>query len=86
MALAAGTRLERYEMRSQIGVGGMGEVYLARDTKLERTVALKMLPTEVASDHDRMRRFVQEAKAAAALNHPTSRTFTILGRRTELTS
>jgi len=70
MALAAGTRLERYEIRSQIGVGGMGEVYLARDTKLERIVALKLLPADLASDHERMRRFVQEAKTAAALNHP----------------
>src|SRR5712691_7593761 len=70
MTLAAGTNLGRYEIRSQIGVGGMGEVYLAEDTKLERTVALKILPADVASDQERMRRFVQEAKAAAALNHP----------------
>ena len=70
MAIAAGTRLGRYEIRSQIGVGGMGEVYLAKDTRLERTVALKILPADVASDQERMRRFVQEAKAAAALNHP----------------
>lgn len=70
MAIAAGTLLGRYEIRSQIGVGGMGEVYLAKDTKLERTVALKMLPAELATDQERMRRFVQEAKAAAALNHP----------------
>jgi serine/threonine protein kinase len=70
MSIATGTRLRRYEILSQIGVGGMGEVYLARDTKLERTVALKILPADVASDHERMRRFIQEAKAAAALNHP----------------
>ncbi|MCA1573889.1 MAG: protein kinase [Acidobacteria bacterium] len=70
MAIAAGTLLGRYEIRSQLGVGGMGEVYLAKDTKLERTVALKMLPAELATDQNRMRRFVQEAKAAAALNHP----------------
>src|SRR3990172_4939162 len=70
MAIAAGTSLGRYEIRSQIGVGGMGEVYLARDSKLERDVALKTLPAEVASDQERMRRFVQEAKATAALNHP----------------
>jgi eukaryotic-like serine/threonine-protein kinase len=68
--LAAGTRLGRYEIRSRIGVGGMGEVYLARDTELERTVALKILPLDVAVDQGRMIRFVQEAKAAAALNHP----------------
>jgi serine/threonine protein kinase len=70
MSIAAGTLLGRYEIRSKIGAGGMGEVYLAKDTKLERIVALKILRTEVASDEDRMRRFVQEAKAAAALNHP----------------
>src|SRR5207244_2732845 len=60
----------RYEIRSQLGKGGMGEVYLAQDTKLDRKVALKILPGEIASNHDRMRRFTQEAKAAAALNHP----------------
>ena len=70
MSIEAGTVLGRYEIRSQIGAGGMGEVYLAKDTKLERIVALKMLRAEVASDEDRMRRFVLEAKAAAALNHP----------------
>src|SRR5260370_42130102 len=65
-----GTRLGRYEIRSKIGEGGMGEVYLAQDTKLDRKVALKILPAELAANHDRMRRFVQEAKAASALNHP----------------
>ena len=70
MSIEAGTVIGRYEIRSQIGAGGMGEVYLAKDTKLERIVALKMLRAEVASDEDRMRRFVLEAKAAAALNHP----------------
>src|SRR5207237_8733958 len=70
MSLSAGTRLGRYEIRSQLGAGGMGEVYLAEDTKLNRKVAIKILPAEVAADRDRMRRFVQEAKAAAALNHP----------------
>src|SRR5712691_11339003 len=70
MTLAAGTNLGRYEIRSQLGAGGMGEVYLAQDTKLERTVALKILPAEVAADRNRMNRFVQEAKAASALNHP----------------
>ena len=68
--LPAGARLGRYEIGSQIGAGGMGEVYLAQDTKLDRKVALKVLPSEVASHPERMRRFVQEAKAAAALNHP----------------
>ncbi|HZE68953.1 MAG TPA: serine/threonine-protein kinase [Pyrinomonadaceae bacterium] len=70
MSIATGTLLGRYEIRCKIGAGGMGEVYLAKDTTLERIVALKILRTEVASDEDRMRRFVQEAKAAAALNHP----------------
>ena len=72
MNLARGARLGRYEIRSQIGSGGMGEVYLAWDSELDRTVALKILPTAIASDPERMRRFVQEAKAASALNHPTS--------------
>jgi serine/threonine-protein kinase len=70
MSLATGTKFGRYEIRSQIGAGGMGEVYLAQDTKLDRKVALKILPLKLAADRDRMRRFVQEAKAASALNHP----------------
>jgi serine/threonine protein kinase len=70
MAVETGTRLGHYEIRSRLGAGGMGEVYLAQDSKLDRKVALKILPAEVASNQDRMRRFVQEAKAAAALNHP----------------
>ena len=70
MTIAAGTRLGRYEIRSKIGAGGMGEVYLAQDRELDRKVALKILPAEVATRRDRMERFVREAKAAAALNHP----------------
>ena len=70
MAIAPGTRLGRYEIRSKIGEGGMGEVYLAQDKKLDRKVALKILPAEVSSNQERMGRFVQEAKAAATLNHP----------------
>ncbi|HVS83126.1 MAG TPA: protein kinase, partial [Pyrinomonadaceae bacterium] len=70
MPLSPGTRLGRYDIRSKIGEGGMGEVYLAQDTKLDRKVALKILPAEVAADRNRMSRFVQEAKAASALNHP----------------
>ena len=70
MALSPNTRLGRYEIRSQLGAGGMGEVYLALDAPLDRTVALKVLPSDVASNGERMRRFIQEAKAAAALSHP----------------
>lgn len=70
MMFVAGTRLDRYEIHSMLGEGGMGEVYLAQDKKLDRKVALKILPNDVAANQDRMRRFVQEAKSAAALNHP----------------
>lgn len=70
MTLSAGTHLGRYEIRSKLGAGGMGEVYLAEDSELHRNVALKILPSDVSSNRDRMRRFKQEATAAAALNHP----------------
>src|SRR5262245_35121771 len=66
----AGQSLGSYQILSRLGAGGMGEVYQARDARLERTVALKILPAEVAADAERMRRFVREAKAASALNHP----------------
>src|SRR5258706_11395932 len=68
--LSPGAALSHYRIVSQLGAGGMGEVYLAQDTKLDRKVALKILPADLATNQDRMRRFVQEAKAAAALNHP----------------
>lgn len=64
------TAISHYRVVAKLGAGGMGEVYLAQDTKLERKVAVKILPADVASNHDRMERFVREAKAAAALNHP----------------
>jgi eukaryotic-like serine/threonine-protein kinase len=70
VSLAAGTRLGPYEILSPIGAGGMGEVYRARDARLERDVAIKVLPALLSADADRTRRFEQEAKAAGALNHP----------------
>jgi eukaryotic-like serine/threonine-protein kinase len=70
VSFAAGHRFGRYEIRSLIGAGGMGEVYLAQDTKLERKVALKVLLGTATSSEDRLRRFAQEARAASALNHP----------------
>src|ERR1700730_13366091 len=70
MTIPSGTKLGRYEIRSQIGAGGMGEVYLAFDTELDRTVAIKILPETLASDPQRLQRFIQEARAASALNHP----------------
>ena len=69
-SLAPHTRVDRYEIRSLLGKGGMGEVYLAEDMRLHRKVALKVLPAAVAANQDRMRRFEREAEAAAALNHP----------------
>ena len=70
MSLAPGTRLGSYEIVAPLGAGGMGEVYRARDTKLDRDVALKILPESLAADPDRLMRFEREAKALAALNHP----------------
>src|SRR3954449_8230837 len=69
-AVPPNTTLAHYSIVSKIGQGGMGEVYLAQDTKLDRKVALKLLPVQVSSNQERMRRFVQEAKSASALNHP----------------
>ena len=71
MALQLGTRLGPYEITAQIGVGGMGEVYRVTDTKLDRQIAIKVLPEAVASDDpERLARFDREAKTLAALNHP----------------
>ena len=68
--LQPGTKLHTYEIRQLLGKGGMGEVYLAQDTRLGRSVAIKVLPYELTKDHSRLRRFEQEARAASALNHP----------------
>jgi eukaryotic-like serine/threonine-protein kinase len=70
MPLTAGTKLGPYEIESLIGAGGMGEVYRAHDARLDRTVAIKVLPVSYSTDRDRLQRFAQEARAAAALNHP----------------
>jgi len=79
VTIPSGKKLGRYEIRSQIGAGGMGEVYLAEDLRLRRNVALKILPSELSSNKDRMRRFEQEAQAAAALNHPNIATIHEIG-------
>ena len=79
MALEAGTKLGRYEIRSKIGAGGMGDVYLAQDTELDRTVAVKILPDDVTGDEQRLHRFTQEARAVSALNHPNILTIHKIG-------
>ena len=70
MSIHEGDFVSHYKIHSKIGAGGMGEVYLATDTLLERKVALKVLPSDVTSSGHRIRRFLQEAKAASSLNHP----------------
>ena len=70
MALTSGTKLGPYEIQSSIGAGGMGEVYKARDKRLNRDVAIKVLPSSYSADSERLQRFAQEARAAAALSHP----------------
>src|SRR5436309_9584034 len=69
-AIPSGTRLGPYEIQSLLGAGGMGEVYRARDSRLQRDVAVKVLPRALAQDQDRLRRFEREARAAGQLNHP----------------
>ena len=70
MPLTSGTKLGPYEIQSPLGAGGMGEVYRARDARLNRDVAIKILPASFSSDPERLQRFAQESRAAAALNHP----------------
>ena len=70
MTLTSGQTLSSYEILGLLGAGGMGEVYRARDTRLEREVAIKVLPEELAGDEERLRRFEREAKTLASLNHP----------------
>ncbi len=77
--ISVGNQIGRYKVLNSIGVGGMGEVFLAVDTELERFVALKVLPADVSHDKERIRRFVQEAKAASALNHPNILTIHEIG-------
>ncbi|MDQ5858409.1 MAG: protein kinase, partial [Acidobacteriota bacterium] len=70
MTLISGSRLGPYEILSPLGAGGMGEVYRAKDPRLGRDVAIKVLPASFSNDADRLRRFEQEARAAGVLNHP----------------
>ena len=80
MALKPGTKLGSYEILDSLGAGGMGEVYRARDRRLERTVAVKILPEEFSADQERLHRFEEEARSASALNHPNIITIHELGR------
>jgi len=80
MTLAAGSRLGSYEILSAIGAGGMGEVYRARDTRLGREAAIKVLPSSLSENQESLRRFEQEARAASALNHPNIVTVYEVGR------
>ena len=79
MTLPAGTQLGRYELRSPLGAGGMGEVYLGHDVQLDRPVAVKLLPPQFTLDDDRLRRFKQEARTTSALNHPNILTIFEIG-------
>ena len=72
MSISPGSRLGPYEILSLLGAGGMGEVYRARDPRLAREVAIKVLPAERMADESRRRRFIHEGRAASALNHPKS--------------
>jgi serine/threonine protein kinase len=84
MALASGTRLGPYEIQSPLGAGGMGEVYRARDVRLARDVAIKILPAHLSSNAEAKRRFALEAKAISGLNHPNICTLYDVGHQGEL--
>ena len=84
MPLTTGTRLGPYEIQSQLGAGGMGEVYRATDTRLDRTVAIKVLPAHVADDPDLRQRFEREAKTISSLHHPHICTLYDIGNQTPL--
>ena len=83
-SLTIGQQLAHYEIISQLGAGGMGEVYLARDLKLDRRVALKILPTQLTKDAAQVRRFEREARAASALNNPNIITIHEIGKESDL--
>src|ERR1017187_7582549 len=83
MPLSAGDKLGPYEILAPLGAGGMGEVYKARDTRLDRTVAVKVLPEHIAQREDLRARFEREARAVASLNHPNICTLHDIGRHEE---
>jgi eukaryotic-like serine/threonine-protein kinase len=80
MTISAGSRLGPYEILAPLGAGGMGEVYRARDTRLSREVAIKVLPSELAADQERLKRFEKEARSASSLNHPSIVTIYEIGQ------
>ncbi|MGO9369253.1 MAG: serine/threonine-protein kinase, partial [Terriglobales bacterium] len=81
MALTSGTKLGPYEIQTPLGAGGMGEVYLARDTRLDRTVAVKILPSHLSSNVEAKQRFDREARAISSLNHPNICTLHDIGHQ-----
>ncbi len=85
MSLSAGTKLGPYEIQSLLGAGGMGEVYRANDTRLDRRVAIKVLPSHLSSDPDRIQRFEREARTISSLNHPHICTLYDVGTQSSVT-
>src|SRR5689334_15134396 len=84
MTLEIGTQIEHYRIATPLGIGGMGEVYLAEDVRLERKVAVKILPAELITDKRRLLRFEQEARAVSSLNHPNIITLHEIGQTDDL--